>query len=107
MTPSRDQERELAQRLLSMAEAMTGNRAVTLGDDAIRLLPRQVAAQRQALLGDDAPRLIDAEAACVAELMIALSYARGEQDADRESRMVMFLNSFIPFLQQDLARAMN
>jgi hypothetical protein len=102
---ARDQERELAQRLLAIAEAMAESRAVTLGDDAIRTLPQQVAAQRQVLFGDDGPRLIDAEASCVAELLIALSYARSEQDAGRESRMVMFLNSFILFLRQDLARA--
>lgn len=95
-------ERELAQRLLAIAETMVANRGAGLSSEVIRELPDQVKQMRLWSQADPAQRLVDAEAACVVELMIALAYARDAQDKNRESRMVMFLNSFIPFLQMDL-----
>lgn len=98
-------ECELAARLIGIAEAMVANRTAGLSAEAIRSLPEEVKQLRWHPRDDGGRRLIDAEAACLVELVTALAYARDAGDAIRESRMVMFLNTFITFLRQDLARA--
>jgi hypothetical protein len=99
-----EQERELAERLVRMAEAMVDNRATNLSTDAIRQLPEQIRQLRCRHDHAAATSLVDAEAACVVELLIALAYARDANNVLRERRMVMFLNSFITFMRQDLQR---
>jgi hypothetical protein len=103
MTPAQAQERDLARRLLSIAEAMVASRATNLSTDAIRELPGIVKASRWSLIDEDIPRLIDAEAACVVELLAALTYARDDANAPREARIVELIKYFIPLMQQDLA----
>jgi hypothetical protein len=95
-------QRELAARILAMGRSMVETRATSLGDDAIRQLPVEVAQARWLLLEDGEPRLLDAEAACVVELLIALTYARAAKDARRESRLICFLNPFLSFMDIDL-----
>lgn len=104
MMTAREREIELARRLLRMAEILCESEAL-MALESIRQLPREVRKMRQTLFDDDRPRLVGAEAACIVELMSELSASRDEGDGVRESRMVMYLNSFIVFLRQDLQRA--
>ena len=107
MTAKTPRERELAlaRKLVGMIDLMV-NQCAALSDEARRVLPAEVAQMRQTLFGDDAPRLVGAEAACAVELMLALDAARGAPgEGARESRMKMFLNSFVPFLEMDIAKA--
>ena len=102
---ARQRELALARKLVGMIDLMV-NQSAALSDEARRVLPAEVAHMRQTLFGDDAPRLVGAEAACVVELMLALDAARSVQgEGTRESRLKMFLNSFVPFLEMDITKA--
>lgn len=80
--------------LCNVTNALIESRATTMGREAIAHFRERVRDERAALLDDDEPALIDWEATCLVEMLAELSYARADQDKDRERRVLGFLDAF-------------
>ncbi len=100
---AREIQIDLLRRLVDMACALTESSKTKLSDEAIRILKEEIARERMRPIDGD--RVIDVEATCLIECMAELTYLRAGCDKNRESRMVMFINSLAIFMRVDLANA--
>ncbi|KQW22122.1 hypothetical protein ASC80_01625 [Afipia sp. Root123D2] len=94
---------DLAKRLVLIGEGLAENRRTQISDASIRVLREQVADMRMDIRNEQT--LIGYEATCLVECIAELAFARTDQDANRESRAICYVNSLTGFMRGDVMRA--